>query len=239
MSEGISHTHFEREVSASRIQSLTAQRMLLSKRTKPCFYIEALADVTELMSMRHSLKRAYGVKITTNAFYIEAMGRAAARFALMVGRLQGDVIRIADSVNVGFAVNAPHGLVVPVIKDVEDKRLREIAVFEQELTAKARSNRLSLADLDGETIALSNLGVYAVDSFIAIVPPRATSILAVGNPYREAVFSGNRFFERRKVSLTVAADARIVTYDYAAGFLACVVGLLENPQRLVPNDNGV
>ena len=105
----------------SRIQKLIGERMLESKRTKPCYYIGIKADTTELMDSRHELKKRLGVKITSNAFYIKALGLAVKEFPLMVGSLQGDSIKIADSVNVGFAVSAPHGLVVPVVKECRQK----------------------------------------------------------------------------------------------------------------------
>ena len=174
----------------SRIQKLIGERMLESKRTKPCYYIGIKADTTELMDSRHELKKRLGVKITSNAFYIKVLGLAVKEFPLMVGSLQGDSIKIADSVNVGFAVSAPHGLVVPVVKEADKKTLAEIAMLEKELTDKARSNKLTLDEITGETIGLSNLGVYDIDSFIGIVPPPATTILAVGNTFTNSHAEG-------------------------------------------------
>ena len=124
----------ETRIPMSRIQKLIGQRMLESKQTKPCYYIGIKADTTELMDSRHELKKRLGVKITSNAFYIKALGLAVREFPLMVGSLsvcgetspfggQGDSIKIADSINVGFAVSAPHGLVVPVVKEADKKTL--------------------------------------------------------------------------------------------------------------------
>lgn len=103
------------------IQKIICRRMLESKLTKPCFYLELKADVTELMKMRPKLRKSLGTKITTNAFYIRALGMAASEYPLVVGRIDGNNIRIADHVNVGFAVNAPQGLVVPVVADADKK----------------------------------------------------------------------------------------------------------------------
>jgi pyruvate dehydrogenase E2 component (dihydrolipoamide acetyltransferase) len=238
----------------SRIQKLIGERMLQSKRTKPCYYIGIKADTTELMDSRHELKKRLGVKITSNAFYIKALGLAVKEFPLMVGSLpacgetprlegreacgspfggQGDSIKIADSVNVGFAVSAPHGLVVPVVKEADKKSLAEIAVLEKELTDKARSNKLSLDDITGETIGLSNLGVYDIDSFIGIVPPPATTILAVGNTLRTAVPQNGQVVIRKITDLTIAVDSRVVPDPYAAKFLARIAELLKGPKRLI------
>ena len=223
----------ETRIPMSRIQKLIGERMLQSKRTKPCYYIGIKADTTELMDSRHELKKRLGVKITSNAFYIKALGLAVKEFPLMVGSLQGDSIKIADSVNVGFAVSAPHGLVVPVVKEADKKTLAEIATLEKELTDKARSNKLTLDEITGETIGLSNLGVYDIDSFIGIVPPPATTILNVGNTLRTAVSQNGQVVIRKITDLTIAVDSRIVPDPYAAKFLVRIAELLQGPKQLI------
>jgi len=223
----------ETRIPMSRIQKLIGQRMLESKQTKPCYYIGIKADTTELMDSRHELKKRLGVKITSNAFYIKALSLAVREFPLMVGSLQGDSIKIADSINVGFAVSAPHGLVVPVVKDADKKTLAEIAVLEKELTDKARSNKLTLDEITGETIGLSNLGVYDIDSFIGIVPPPATTILAVGSTLRTAVPQDGQILIRKITDLTIAVDSRVIEDSYAAKFLARIAELLRGPTQLI------
>ena len=210
--------------------------MLKSKQSKPCFYIEAKVDVTDFMNLRSRLRKSFGVKITTNSFYIYTLAAAVKEFPLMVGRTAGDNIIIADRVNVGFAVNASHGLVVPIIVDADKKSIEEIARDEKQLTEKARSNSLSLADIEGETIALSNLGAYGVDSFVGIVPPPASTILSVGNVLRTVVARDGLPVIRKVVSITVAADHRVVNSHYAAGFLKFIKQRLQNPQLLLSDD---
>jgi pyruvate dehydrogenase E2 component (dihydrolipoamide acetyltransferase) len=223
----------EIRIRLTRIQKLIGQRMLESKRTKPCYYMGIEADTTELMDSRHELKKQLGVKITSNAFYIKALGLAVEEFPLMVGSLEGDSIKIADCVNVGFAINAPQGLVVPVVKEADKKTLAEIAILEKELTDKARSNKLTLDEITGETVGLSNLGVYDIDSFIGIVPPPATTILNVGNTLRTAVPMDGKIVIRKITDLTIAVDARVVPDPYAAKFLARIADLLQEPQKLI------
>jgi len=224
-------------VRRTRIQKLIGERMLKSKQSKPCFYIELKADVTELMGLRPRLKKQKGVKITTNAFYIRALALAVKKYPLMVGKLDdgahGDNIRIADAINVGFAVDVPQGLVVPVIKTADRKTLVEIARLEKLLTEKARSNKLTLEEMEGETIALSNLGAYGVDSFFGIVPPITSTILAVGNVIKTAIPKEGKVVTRKVVSLALAVDRRIVDEVYAAKFLTLIKEQLQNPQRLV------
>jgi pyruvate dehydrogenase E2 component (dihydrolipoamide acetyltransferase) len=245
------------QVSLSRIQRLIAGRMLASKQSKPCFYQATRADVTDLMAMRHTLSKALGVKVTSNAFLIHALALAAREYPLMVGRfvwtsadsvepLDGDgqappsqtpeagaVIEIAEAVNVGFAVSSAQGLVAPVIKHAHEKSLGQIAREEKLLTDKARSNKLALDDLEGETIGLSNLGAYDIDSFIGIVPPPASTILAVGKVSLAAVPRDGRAVVRKMMSLSLAVDHRVVQSDYAARFLQSLAERLEAPQKLV------
>jgi pyruvate dehydrogenase E2 component (dihydrolipoamide acetyltransferase) len=231
----------ETRIPLTRIQKLIGQRMLESKRTKPCYYMGIEADTTELMDSRHELKKQLGVKITSNAFYIKALGLAVKEFPLMVGSLEGDTIKIADCINVGFAVSAPQGLIVPVVKEADKKTLAEIATLEKELTDKARSNKLTLDEIIGETIGLSNLGVYDIDSFIGIVPPPATTILNVGNTLRTAVPKDGQTVRlrspqvviRKITDLTIAVDSKVVPDAYAAKFLARIAELLQSPRHLL------
>lgn len=221
------------QIRQTRIQKLIGQRMLKSKQAKPCFYIGLKADVTELMGLRPRLKKQEGIKITTNTFYIRALALAAKKYPLMTSRFEGNNIRIADAINVGFAANAPQGLVVPVIKRTDEKTLAEIARLEKLLMEKALSNKLTLEDMEGETIALSNLGAYGIDSFIGIVPPPTSTILAVGNVVPTVIPEDGKAITRKMVSLSLAVDRRIIDEIYAAKFLNFIKEQLQNPQQLV------
>ena len=220
-------------IKLTHIQKLIGQRMTESKAGKPCFYLEAKADITVFMKLRNKLRKALGIKITTNTFYIRALALAIEKYPLMAGTLYGNNIKIADHINIAFAVNASHGLVVPVIKDANKKSLNQIAREEKLLTEKARSNTLTLEDIEGETMALSNLGVYEVDSFIGIIPPPASSILAVGNIIRTAVPENSKPVVRKKVSLSLAVDHMVINGDYAARFLKFITEIISDPLRLV------
>jgi len=225
----------KKHIRLTRIQKLIGDRMLKSKQSKPCFYVSMKADITELMAMRPKLRKSFGVKITTNAFYIHALGLAVQRFPLTVGRFDGNRISIAERINVGFAVNAPQGLVVPVVKDAGEKKLPEIAGEEALLTYKARDNQLTLEEIEGETIALSNLGAYGIDCFLGIVPPPTSTILAVGNAIATPVYRGEngKIMVRKIISLSLAADRRVINEIYASEFLSFITEELQNPQRLI------
>jgi pyruvate dehydrogenase E2 component (dihydrolipoamide acetyltransferase) len=122
---------------------------------------------------------------------------------------------------------------VPVVKDAADKTLAQIAREEILLTDKARDNKLTLEEIEGETIALSNLGAYGVDSFLGIIPPPASTILSVGNVVPEVACRDGKIIARKIVSLSVAADRRVLGEIYAAKFLNYIKDRLQNPQRVV------
>ena len=185
--------------------------------------------------MRHKLKKAIGTKITTNAFYIEACARAVKKYPLTAGLIENNKIKIANEINIGFAVNTSIGLVVPVIKNADQKSLADIAQSEKTLTDSARSNRLSPDELTGETMAISNLGAYDIDCFLGIVPPQTSIILAIGKSTPAAAVFENGPAVRRIVNLSLAVDRRIVDEIYAAKFMQFITNQLENPRHLADN----
>jgi len=205
----------------------------MSKRTKPCFYISSQADVSELMGLRRELSKSLRVKITSNTFFIRALALAAREHPVVVGRFNGDSIVLADAINVGFAADSPQGLVVPVIRNADKRSLSEIASLDALLTDKARHNKLTLEDIEGETIALSNLGAYGIDSFIGIAPPPTSAILAAGNVVRTIVPGGGKLAVRKIADLSLAVDHRVIDESYAAQFLSCIAGKLHDPQQLI------
>ncbi len=231
----------------TRIQRLIGKRMLESKLNKPCFYIESKADVTEMMALRPKLSRTLGVQITSNAFLIRALALAAEKYPLTLGlfdsrftpvpsNVEGNHeprIKIAEAINVGFPVHAPQGLVVPVIKDANKKTLAHIAYLEKLLTEKARSNELTLAEMQGQTIGLSNLGVYGIDSFLAIPAPVTSTILAVGNVVRTVALHNGQASVRKMISLSLTVDRIVSGEIYAAKFLNLIIEQLQNPQQMI------
>jgi len=223
----------KRNFPLTRIQRLIGERMLKAKRTKPCFYVKAKADMTELMTIRRKLGKALGAKVTSNTFFIRALALAASEFPAMLGRLCDNRIVIADEINVGFAVNSPQGLVVPVIRSADKKTLGRIAALDELLTNKARHNRLALTDIEGETIALSNLGAYGIDSFIGITPPQTSTILSAGNVVRTIVPVHGCPEMRKIVELSLAVDHRVISGAYAARFLSFIAEQLQNPKELI------
>ena len=215
------------------IQKLIGRRMLHSKLHKPCFYLSIKADVTELMGLRRKYSKQVFTRVATNDFCIRAMALAIEKYPLMAGEFDGDHIRIANSINVGLAVAAPQGLVVPIIRNANKKKLPRIAQESAEFINKAKSNNLVPDDMLGAAITLTGLGMYGIDSFIAVASPCQCSILAMGRPADTVVPIDNNMVIRKIVSLTLAADHRIVNGNYAAKFLKEIAALLESPKKLM------
>lgn len=217
----------------TRVQKLIGQRMLQSKREIPCFYIQRQVDLTELSSFRKGRCRKSGIKASTNDFFFKAIATAIVQYPLIAGRLSGDNIVIAESVGVGFAVDSPAGLVVPVVKEVQNCSLNQIAQQSARLTQDARSGKLTLEDLSGACISLSSLGMFGLTNFIAIVPPGQASILSIGRIIDAPIFLNGGIAVRKMMNITAAVDHRFINGVYAAKFLGYIVELLENPALLL------
>ncbi len=212
----------------SRLQKITAQKMLQSKREIPCFYLNVKADVTDLVELRTKLNKTGNVKISYNDFIMRAVAIGLEKFPIMTAQLAGDTIRLADGIGIGLAIFVPDGLVAPIIKDVHEKKIAQIANDREILVEKARNNKLAPADLEGGCITVSSLGAFGVDSFIPIVVPGQCSIFGVGR-ITDACLPGNGDIVTRKLmSLTLSVDHRITNGAYAAQFLDFVRKTLED-----------
>ena len=197
--------------------------MLTSKRTQPCFYLTAKADVGEISKIRRPLSKRLGVRISMNDFFIRAIAVAVEKYPLMA---QGRI-------NVGLAIASPGGLVAPAVKDANLKTLADIAKETMELIEKAGNNKLTLDDLQGACITLTALGMFGIDSFLAIPVPGQRSILSVGRIIDQPVPCSGEIKVRKIMEFCLAADATKVSPDYAANFLVEITSLISNPQKLI------
>ena len=218
----------------TRIQKLIGRLMLQSKLEKPFFYLESKADLSNLVRFRKPYCKKTGVRVTTNDFFFCAIARAIGKFPLMAGRMDesGENILISKQIGVGFAVSAPQGLVVPVIQDMAEKDLVTIAKESAILLKKARSNRLLPDDFYGGNIVLSGLGMYGINSFLAIAPPNSAGIISIGTIDNCWVPMEGAMASRKLMSIAFAADRRVVDEFYAARFLKNIIEQLEEPEKL-------
>ena len=212
----------------NRLQRITAEKMLKSKREIPCFYLTVRADVTDLVGLRTKLNETGDVKISYNDFIIKAVANGLEKYPVMTGQLAGDAIQLAESINVGLAITVPDGLVAPIIKNVNKKDVRQIARDSQALIERARNNKLSPADLEGGCITVSNLGALGIESFIPIVVPGQCSILGVGKMTDTCVPDDGNILVRKLMSMTLSVDHKVTNGAYAAQFLDFVRKLLQD-----------
>lgn len=212
----------------NKIQRLTAERMLKSKREIPCFYLTTKVDVTELVAMRTKLNETSDVKVAYNDFIIRAVALGLEKFPIMTGQLVGDAIELAEAIDVGLAMSVPEGLIVPVVKNANKKEIIAIARDTNTLIEKAENNKLLLTDLEGGCITISNLGAFGIESFIAVVVPGQCSILGIGRISDSCVPNDGNIITRKLMNITLSVDHKVANGAYAARFLDYVKKLLED-----------
>ena len=227
-------------VPLNRLQKITAERMLKSKREIPCFYLTVKADVTDMVDLRTKLNRDADVKISYNDFIIKAVATGLERYPIMTGQLVGEAIKLASSIHIGIAISVPPaegrsdpnpalpGLVAPIVKDVNKKDIKQIARDSQTLVERARSNKLAPTDLEGGCITVTNLGAAGIDSFIPIVVPGQCSILGIGQITDTCVPDNGNILVRKLMNMTLSVDHKVANGAYAAQFLDFTRKLLED-----------
>lgn len=220
-------------IPVNRIQKITAQRMLQSKSEIPCFYLTVKADVTDLVELRTKLNQTSDVKVSYHDFIMKAVATGLEKFQVMTGQLEGDTLKLADTINIGLAVSVPNGLIVPVVKDAHKKDVKQIAAATKALIEKAQNGKLLLTDLEGGCITVSNLGAFGMDSFIPIVIPGQCSILGVGQITDTCVPDNGDIAVRKLMNLTLAVDHKVANGAYAAEFLDFVRKVLEDTSNFV------
>ncbi len=218
-------------VPLNRLQKITGERMLKSKREIPCFYLTVRADVTDLVRLRTELNAAGGLKLSYNDFIMKAVATGLEKFPIMTGQLEGESIRLAETISVGLAISVPDGLVAPIVKDVNKKSVGQLARDSQALIERARANRLAPTDLEGGCITVSNLGAFGIDNFIPIVVPGQCSILGVGQITDTCVPDNGNILVRKRMNMTLSVDHKVANGAYAAQFLDLVKKLLEDPKQ--------
>ncbi|MFA5293691.1 MAG: dihydrolipoamide acetyltransferase family protein [Phycisphaerae bacterium] len=220
------------KIPLSKFGKIIAEKMLQSKREIPCFYLNVVVDVTELISFREKLNASAGVKISFNDLIIKALALGMTQWPIMTGRFEGDSIQLADSAGVGLAVSVKGGLVAPIVKDADKKTIEEIAQYSAALIERARAGKLLPTDLEGGCITVSNLGTFGIDSFIPIVVPGQCSILGVGKITDTCMSEDGNIVVKKLMKMTLAVDHRTANGAEAAQFLDYVAKLLRDPTKL-------
>ena len=223
-------------VKLSRVQMLIARRLTESKQTIPHFYVSSEVDMTDVLALRQTLNANVGeegVKVTVNDLIVKACALALEKFPEVNSSLKEDHFVRYKHINIGIAVDAPTGLVVPVIRDTNTKGVRSIARESKALIAKARNNKLTPADLEGGTFSVSNLGMMDASNFIAVINPPQAAILAVAAARKQFVPVDGQPVIRDLMTMTMSTDHRILSGAAVARFLQEVKQLLQNPYSLM------
>jgi len=223
------------EIPLTTVRRLTAQRLAASAREAPHFYLTVVAAADQLLAFRAQAngRRGADVKITVTDLLTRACATALAGCPEV--NVSWDETRILRHrhINVGIAVAIDDGLIVPVIRDADRKTLSEIAREAHDLTARARARRLTPDELAGGTFTISNLGMYGIRQFTAVINPPQAAILAVGEAVRQPVVQGDQVTIATTMTLTLSIDHRAVDGATAAGFLTRLKELIEQPLDIV------
>ena len=225
------------EVKLSRMQAAIARRLQEAKQTVPHFYVSMEVDMTDALALRQTVNGSAGedgVKVSVNDLIMKACALALEKFPeINTSILDGTFLR-HQQINVGFAVDVPNGLVVPVVRDANIKGVRAIARETKALAEKARAGKLNQKELEGGTFSVSNLGMMDVSEFIPIINPPEAAILGVGAALKRFVPDANgQPVVRDLMMLTLSADHRIVYGAGVARFLQEVKRLLQSPYNLL------
>jgi len=219
------------------VVQLTSIRKTIAKRlteawTAPVFQLGVSADMAEALALRERLVERLeegDVKPTVNDVLVKLAAVALARHAPVNATFAGEEIQRHPTPHVGIAVAAPQGLVVPVIRDAGRRTVHEIARARADLVGRARDNKLTFADLEGGTFTISNLGMFGVEQFTAVLNPPQVAILAVGAVKDEAVVRDGDLDVAPIVHLVLTCDHRAIDGADGAAFLQTLVALIEQP----------
>ena len=218
------------------MRKIIAERMSFSKANIPHIVLNAVANATALIDLRERLKdrvaSKYSVKITYTDFLLKMCAIALKENIEVNSSLQDRNYIIYDDVNVGLAVSVENGLVVPTIYSCDKLDIIDIAKVRTELVNKAREGKLSLSEISNGTFTLTNLGMFGVRSFSAIINPPQAAILAVGEVYSAPSVAGGKVEIKSFIELSLSTDHRIVDGTMGAKFLQRVVELIGNPEML-------
>lgn len=216
----------------SSMRKVISQRMAQVKPGVPHFYLTVDVEMDAAMKIREEAK-ALEAKVSVNDIIVKAAAIALRRIPKMNVSLQGDQILQFQNADVGIAVSIEDGLITPVIQDADLKGLATLAAEARELAERARRRALKPAEYAGGSITVSNLGMYGMDAFIAVINPPQSAILAVGAVADKAVVRDGQLVARKVMTATLSCDHRVIDGALGAEYLREVKALLEHPMRLL------
>jgi pyruvate dehydrogenase E2 component (dihydrolipoamide acetyltransferase) len=223
------------KVPLTKLRTAIARRMTESKTTVPHFYVTSDIDMGPVMDLRKQLNSLLGdtAKLSVNDFIVKAAALALRDFPGLNATFNGDSIVRRGHVNIGNAVSVEAGLLTVVVQDADVKSLAQISTEVKAMAARAREGKVKSEDVEGSTFTISNLGMYEVDSFVAIISPPDAAILAVGSAKQVPVVVDGALEVGWRMKATISADHRVTDGAAAAQFMQALKKKLEEPLRLV------
>jgi pyruvate dehydrogenase E2 component (dihydrolipoamide acetyltransferase) len=223
------------EVPLSAMRRTVARRLVESMRSAPHFYLTITVDAEALLGLRADVNRQLGedLKVSVNDLIVKACAGLLRTNPELNVSWGGDKLLRHRRVHVGIAVALEGGLVVPVIRDADRKPLTQVAREARELIGRARASKLAAAELTGGTFTVSNLGMFGIDQFTAVINPPEAAILTVGAALPEPAAVDGGVAVRRRMRLTLSIDHRALDGATGARFLARLKQVLEQPLRIL------
>ena len=216
----------------SSMRRTIARRLTESKQTVPHFYLTIDFDASPILAARKQINEALakgGEKASINDFILKACAAALREVPAANASFMGDAIHYHQVVDISVAVAVPEGLVTPVLRDADQKGIREIAAEVKELAEKARNKKLTLEEMQNGTFSVSNLGMYGIEEFSAVINPPEGCILAVGTLRDEPVVKDGQIVPGKRMRVTLSCDHRVVDGAIGAEWLAAFKRIAESP----------
>lgn len=222
-----------KEVPVSQMRKAIARRLGESKFSAPHFYVTMEIDMSAAMDSRKALNVTAPPKISFNDLIVKAVGSSLRQHPAVNASWLGDKISYHGEVHIGVAVAVEDGLLVPVVQHADQKSLSEINAEVKILAEKARNKKLQPNEMQGNTFTISNLGMFSVEEFTAIINPPDAAILAVGGIIEKPVVKDGQIVVGHRMKVTLSADHRVVDGATAAQFLLTLKDMLEHPVRML------
>jgi len=228
-------TQEDQIVPTTKLRQAIGRRLVESKQNVPHFYVTHQYKMDALMDIRKQAN-AYlpdGEKLSVNDFILKAVALSLRQFPNLNATIKGNEIIQFGHVNVGVAVTVPGGLMTVVVKDTDLKSMRQISAEVKAMAGRARDGKVKPEDVDGSTFSTSNLGMYDVEEFIAIINPPEAAILAISSAREIPVVENGEIKPGWRMKSTISVDHRVSDGAEAAQFMQALAGFLENPVRML------
>jgi len=226
----------------SMMRKAIARRLVESKQTVPHFYLTIDIDAGALVALREQINADLAAsaekgtdppKISVNDLLVKACAIALRRVPECNAQYSPEAILVHRRVDISVAVAVPDGLVTPVVRDADKKNVAAIAAEVRDLAGRARSKKLRPEEMANGTFSISNLGMYGIDEFSAVINPPEGAILAVGQVRNEPIVKGDQIVPGKKMAMTLSCDHRVVDGAVGATFLKALRSLLEHPTQIL------